>query len=106
MNPQRRPPGDLAVLLQHANVVIVHAGYWPRIGPGRGETLALWAKSIDHFAVAEDVDLGQVVRADDAYVQPWDRPCLELVAHDEGPGADIQDDIVCRPIDVALLDGL
>src|SRR5262249_27125413 len=63
LHPDRRCPGDLAVALEDADVVVMRPGHRLRVGPGGLVALALRLERRHHFAVAEDVDFFQVAGA-------------------------------------------
>src|SRR5262249_52237280 len=96
-DPERRGPGQLAVLLLRADVVVVHPGLWFPVGPFR-RTLAPVDRQGGHGrAVAEDLDLGQVAGADHLHRQSRGTGGVELVAHDVRPAADVANGVVPRP---------
>src|SRR5262245_47513649 len=91
LNPDRRPPGNLIVALQYADVVVVAVGLRRPVGPGGAEAGALGLQRGDHFAVAHDVDLGQVARAGDVDLEARRAADFHLVAHDRVAAAEIDD---------------
>src|SRR5262245_16953055 len=108
-HPNRRRPGDFAVDLQHADVVIVRAVLGLRVSPAGlefGTLVFLWQERGDDFAVAQHLNFSQRRCAMDVKKQ-FRRPGHRcFVAHDRFAAAVIDENIVGGAVAVAFLDGV
>src|SRR6185437_15042026 len=104
INPHRRRPRQLAVLLPHADIVVVNAGVWFRILPLALVLRTLWPKDLGDLAVLDDVDADNRTRAGDADAQDRRLLGLEFITHQMVATAHIENDVIRRSVAVPLLE--